>query len=33
MSIVFEGQDVEREEIAIPKAVNYLRDLLDRTQL
>tara|TARA_B100000029_G_scaffold389840_1_gene386418 strand:- start:122513 stop:123349 length:837 start_codon:yes stop_codon:yes gene_type:complete len=33
MSIVFEGQDVEREEIAIPKAVNYLRDLLNRTQL
>ncbi len=28
MSVVYEGQDVEAEEIAVPKAVAYLRRLL-----
>ncbi len=29
MSVVYEGQDVEAEETAVPKAVAYLRRLLD----
>ena len=29
MSIVYEGQAVEPEEVAVPKAVKYLRGLLN----
>ena len=29
LSIVYEGQDVEEEETAVPKAVAYLRRLMD----
>ena len=28
LSIVYEGQDVEEEAIAVPKAVTYLRGLM-----